>query len=708
MSDNSTIIPITIGGTEADAPEEAIKNLLPEQNGAEGLMLASSGDGTMWADLEEVGISISRYLGNDLRTVVSQNTITRQLATKADYVHTGATTGDIAFSWGNHLAANYVKSLGDYESGLGVYKHGWRFNIEYGIREMFKAVEGHHPYLNSRAMQQTNVFAGRGLVGGGDLTVNRTYSINFGEIAGSVAEGDDLRIIQGDLAFKRGDHKLHGYLTLQELLEKSNVHYTAGPGITMSYTPLSDIIGPTPPSALPPQLPGLETPPELQRPQMRMMAFGVNEGPADPRDSQMVPTINLDFGDGPDQVARGDDERFDLIAEAYSWGNPADIDYVRRSEIWDLITDYFSTGGSGLTHGSDKSLNLTGGDSAGTALYADDVRYVQLAQQYTTVNGRYLGSNMTLTAHDIGACECPHHDHNWFDVFAHNAAALFDFYLICGVDVNNDDKSQFPPAPENSMLVTCISDYCITIADTPPPPPPTGIDAYCDPEYKSSIKMNIPNGGGLLVRLSEFSKAVFQWDHEDVFREIDEFEEFEFVDMEDDIDFFGIHSLTDPDTEEPIRYRTATLYYCGGDVTIAGSALTEVLGWDGRPNSIKFYDVITSTSCANLVNVPEEFLPSIIKTDDMFRNSVQFESDISEWDTTEVLSMKRMLLNTPLQVSDISDWCVYNIDEEPILFRTHDFYEYDDTIDEEDQPEFDLSEDPHFELGQPEWGGECW
>ena len=84
MSDNSTIIPIVIGGTDADNPEQASINLLPDQSAADGLMLATSGDGSMWADIEDVGVSISRYLGNELRTVVSQNTITRRLSTKAD------------------------------------------------------------------------------------------------------------------------------------------------------------------------------------------------------------------------------------------------------------------------------------------------------------------------------------------------------------------------------------------------------------------------------------------------------------------------------------------------------------------------------------------------------------------------------------------------------------------------------------------------
>ena len=48
--------------------------------------------------------------------------------------------------------------------------------------------------------------AGTGLSGGGDLTADRTLSVVFGATAGTVAQGNDSRIINGQTAFGWGNH----------------------------------------------------------------------------------------------------------------------------------------------------------------------------------------------------------------------------------------------------------------------------------------------------------------------------------------------------------------------------------------------------------------------------------------------------------------------------------------------------------------------
>jgi hypothetical protein len=51
------------------------------------------------------------------------------------------------------------------------------------------------PSLTTNADSSITIIAGTGLSGGGDLTTNRTLSANFGSTAGTVAQGNDSRII---------------------------------------------------------------------------------------------------------------------------------------------------------------------------------------------------------------------------------------------------------------------------------------------------------------------------------------------------------------------------------------------------------------------------------------------------------------------------------------------------------------------------------
>lgn len=48
--------------------------------------------------------------------------------------------------------------------------------------------------LDAKANSSMTIAAGTGLTGGGDLTANRTLTVNFGSTAGTVAQGDDPRL----------------------------------------------------------------------------------------------------------------------------------------------------------------------------------------------------------------------------------------------------------------------------------------------------------------------------------------------------------------------------------------------------------------------------------------------------------------------------------------------------------------------------------
>lgn len=60
--------------------------------------------------------------------------------------------------------------------------------------------------LGLYALKTTIISAGTGLIGGGDLSTNRSFSVSYGTIAGSSAQGNDSRINNGQTAFGWGNH----------------------------------------------------------------------------------------------------------------------------------------------------------------------------------------------------------------------------------------------------------------------------------------------------------------------------------------------------------------------------------------------------------------------------------------------------------------------------------------------------------------------
>ena len=52
----------------------------------------------------------------------------------------------------------------------------------------------------------------------------------------------------------------------------------------------------------------------------------------------------------------------------------------------------------------------------------------------------------------------------------------------------------------------------------------------------------------------------------------------------------------------------------------------------------------------------------------MFRESAQFNSDISKWDTSNVIAMAFMFKNASVFNQNLSKWCVENIPQEPSDF----------------------------------------
>ena len=58
--------------------------------------------------------------------------------------------------------------------------------------------------LTGKASTSTTITAGTGLTGGGDLSANRTLSANFGATAGTIAQGNDARIVGAEQTANKG------------------------------------------------------------------------------------------------------------------------------------------------------------------------------------------------------------------------------------------------------------------------------------------------------------------------------------------------------------------------------------------------------------------------------------------------------------------------------------------------------------------------
>ena len=68
------------------------------------------------------------------------------------------------------------------------------------------------PGLADKAATATTISAGTGLTGGGDLSTNRTIAANFGTAAGTIAQGNDSRIVGAEQTSNKG--AANGYASL--------------------------------------------------------------------------------------------------------------------------------------------------------------------------------------------------------------------------------------------------------------------------------------------------------------------------------------------------------------------------------------------------------------------------------------------------------------------------------------------------------------
>ena len=134
-------------------------------------------------------------MGNDSRVVRVNQDIAEGLATKADKtINISAGTG---LSGGGNLSANRALS-----TVFGTTANTSAMGNDSRIVNAASKTELSSG-LSTKADKTLNVSAGVGLVGGGNLSTNRTISVNFGTAANTVAMGNDSRINNGQAAFNR-------------------------------------------------------------------------------------------------------------------------------------------------------------------------------------------------------------------------------------------------------------------------------------------------------------------------------------------------------------------------------------------------------------------------------------------------------------------------------------------------------------------------
>ena len=85
------------------------------------------------------------------------------------------------------------------------------------------------PDLANKVATSTTITAGSGLTGGGDLSANRTLSVDFGTAAGTVAQGDDARITGAEQASNKGVANGYAALDSNGIVPTSQLPTTLSP-----------------------------------------------------------------------------------------------------------------------------------------------------------------------------------------------------------------------------------------------------------------------------------------------------------------------------------------------------------------------------------------------------------------------------------------------------------------------------------------------
>lgn len=157
------------------------------------------------------------------------------------------------------------------------------------------------PGLASKAAAVTTITAGDGLTGGGDLSANRTLSVNFGTAAGTVAQGDDSRIAGAEQTSNKG--VANGYASLDGSGKVPGAQLPITPDATAATKGLIQLAGDLGGTSSAPTVPGLVSKAASST------TITAGTGLAGGGDLSASRTLSVNFGTTTGTVAQGDDSR---------------------------------------------------------------------------------------------------------------------------------------------------------------------------------------------------------------------------------------------------------------------------------------------------------------------------------------------------------------------------------------------------------------
>lgn len=107
----------------------------------------------------------------------------------------------------------------------------------------------------------------------------------------------------------------------------------------------------------------------------------------------------------------------------------------------------------------------------------------------------------------------------------------------------------------------------------------------------------------------------------------------------------------------------------GSQIKVLGNDLVEVVGWVDRPTYAPTATGYTFQYCSNLVKVPKSIPKWITNYYVMFSTCTNFNSDLSEWDTSAATNMSHMFAACPNFNSDLSMWDTSNVTDMGYMFH---------------------------------------
>ena len=238
------------------------------------------------------------------------------------------------------------------------------------------------PGLASKASTSTTVSAGTGLTGGGDLSTNRTISANFGATAGTIAQGNDSRIVGAEQTANKG--AASGYASLDG---STKVPVAQLPDATTGAKGIIQLTGDLGGTATSPTVPGLTSKAATST------TISAGTGLTGGGDLSANRTISANFGVSAGTIAQGNDSRITGAEQTANKG--AASGYASLDGSTKVPIAQVPTGTSGTTvalgnHTHTLTFSLTSFFKTGTLATTTGTQRLPVDGTYTIVGTRLM------------------------------------------------------------------------------------------------------------------------------------------------------------------------------------------------------------------------------------------------------------------------------------------------------------------------------